>query len=765
MEGVNFSVKVNGEQSRSFRSFKGLRQGDPLSPYLFIVMEQLFTNMLNTAVDKRKIVPFKQNEISLSHILFADDMVLFVKGSKNSCKNLKRLVDKYCRWTGQKVNKSKSEIFFPGKCDAAYKHKICQYLDIKEGKYPMKYLGTYLAPKRLENKYQMKLANKVKGKFQYWAKNQITQAGKAVLLNSVISSIPVHTLLSSWVSDKVINSIEKMEKDFFWATSNERHSAKLISWRKVTDSRSNGGLGIRNIHVMKQALVAKRVLPVLNKDDVLWVKFLNAKYKNMHPWLETESKGISWNIKALISGMVAVREGPRMVIGDGKVASVWNDPWFSEIPLRWWPTYANVNELAKYETVSELFREGKWNMDLLSQCFDLSLCRRIEDIWIDTEHRNEKWAWSKNDTGALTTKRAYPFIKGMDDRTEAICFDWSKMWRLKMSERIKKFIWKLIWGRVPTSKWFGRFTGAEIEKCFVCKDAEDDINHLLFECEVASRYWSMAESRLGIVFKKRDEWTNGGWMNEAEAFDSDSDKKLCVFIANSLWLIWKNRNLLKYEGKGYSLNAIFINAFNETLSYNREATNLKDKVAMRPGVINETDGYLDTGTLTMFCDAAWKDSSESGVGCVLTELGNWKCLSMRKLMTESPLKAEFISIWFGLDNARKKGIKEMLVASDCLRAIKVLRGDFEVPWNLVNLVNKILMLSKDVRVKNWVHVNRKKNVIAHSAPKAAMCDGLEGTWVCVSSKMGGLEDVIAQCNSCFTDFINKISSEGAGTWE
>ncbi|WOL07086.1 hypothetical protein Cni_G15822 [Canna indica] len=116
MKGINFHCKIN-DTSMSFGSSKGIRQGDLLSPYLFIILEQLLTEMLKKAAKEKKIDCFTMGDIELSHTLYADDIVFFVKGNKKSCGNLMRLLNDYCYETGQKINlhKSKVGVFYPEK--------------------------------------------------------------------------------------------------------------------------------------------------------------------------------------------------------------------------------------------------------------------------------------------------------------------------------------------------------------------------------------------------------------------------------------------------------------------------------------------------------------------------------------------------------------------------------------------------------------------------------------------------------------------------
>ncbi|WOL05669.1 hypothetical protein Cni_G14398 [Canna indica] len=178
-------------------------------------MEQLLSLMLDEAVKNRKIIPFKVGEVTLSHTFYANDIVIFIKGNQKTCKNLMNAINEYCLLTGQKLNFEKSSVIFSVKYKSETKHRISQLLNVKEEKYSIKYMGSYIAPKKLEKSYQSKLVQKVKCRIDSWASNQLSQAEKSIMINSVVSSIPSYSLMCSWVSEEAVKEIIKVEKKFF----------------------------------------------------------------------------------------------------------------------------------------------------------------------------------------------------------------------------------------------------------------------------------------------------------------------------------------------------------------------------------------------------------------------------------------------------------------------------------------------------------------------------------------------------------------------
>lgn len=138
----SFSVIINGVPKGLIHPQRGLRQGCPLSPYLFIICAEVFSNLLMQAERQQLIQGLKfGRNLTISHLLFADDSLIFTRASVEDCKNLKAIFDCYALASGQIFNYEKSSMFFSGKISNEQVAVIKNLFQLKVVSRYEKYLG------------------------------------------------------------------------------------------------------------------------------------------------------------------------------------------------------------------------------------------------------------------------------------------------------------------------------------------------------------------------------------------------------------------------------------------------------------------------------------------------------------------------------------------------------------------------------------------------------------------------------------------------
>ena len=111
---MKYKVRYNNQETDDFIPSRGLRQGDPLSPYLFLICAEGLSSLLAHMEEVRGIegVRVCRNAPSVSHLLFADDSLILMKANLTNATSLRQVLDQYCASSGQLVSEAKCSIFF-----------------------------------------------------------------------------------------------------------------------------------------------------------------------------------------------------------------------------------------------------------------------------------------------------------------------------------------------------------------------------------------------------------------------------------------------------------------------------------------------------------------------------------------------------------------------------------------------------------------------------------------------------------------------------
>ncbi|XP_074300447.1 uncharacterized protein LOC141631711 [Silene latifolia] len=243
----SYSISLNGGVFGHFKGRRGLRQGDPLSPLLFTLCMEYLSRLLMGAQDKQE---FKYHSLckrlSLSHLCFADDLLMFCHGDLGSVKVMLNAFDSFSQATGLQMNVDKSNVYMNG-VDAMVRGHILEATGMVPAKLPFRYLGVPISAKKL------------------------SVLDCAVLVERVVERI-------------------------------RALGARKLSYggRLVCMPKKYGGLGLINAGMWNIAAMGKYVWWIMNKKDHLWVKWVHAIYIKGKDWLNySPTTTASWSWKQL----------------------------------------------------------------------------------------------------------------------------------------------------------------------------------------------------------------------------------------------------------------------------------------------------------------------------------------------------------------------------------------------------------------------------------------------------------------------------------
>ena len=226
----SISVLVNGNALDAFYPSKGIRQGDPLSPYLFILCMEYLGNLIKEKCSKGLWCPLKASHgnLRISHLFFADDLILFAKVNDEICDVILEVLQTFCMESDQKISSEKSRIYFFSNVGKELKERVCEKLGMFEtnnfGKclgFPLKHKG---APRGQYNFVVDRVIKKLVG----WKKKFLSFAGRAMLVKSVMLAIPNHVMQGAALPRHLCDKLDKINRDFLWGSTNEKRKLHLV---------------------------------------------------------------------------------------------------------------------------------------------------------------------------------------------------------------------------------------------------------------------------------------------------------------------------------------------------------------------------------------------------------------------------------------------------------------------------------------------------------------------------------------------------------
>ncbi|KAL0289916.1 UNVERIFIED_CONTAM: Retrovirus-related Pol polyprotein from type-2 retrotransposable element R2DM [Sesamum radiatum] len=307
---ATFSVSLNGAVYGFFQSARGLRQGDPMSPYLFVLVMELWRTLLSLRVQAADQFQYhwKCKELGLLNLCFADDILLFCRGNVQSVHVFRDALAEFATMSGLRVSPTKSQLIL-SRSSQAERQQILDMMGFQEGNLPITYLGVPLVSSRLSVAVCYPLIQKVDRKLAGWNHLNLSFAGRVQLIKSVLSSLHTYWASVFILPKAVLKIIEERMRSFLWKGASGSGAAK-VSWYEICRSKKEGGLGIRRVVHINQALMLKHIWRVLQEDkQSIWVAWvLGYRLHNQTLWTVKVSNA-TWCWKKLVNLSALIKPG------------------------------------------------------------------------------------------------------------------------------------------------------------------------------------------------------------------------------------------------------------------------------------------------------------------------------------------------------------------------------------------------------------------------------------------------------------------------
>jgi hypothetical protein len=304
-----------------------------LSPFPFILGLEILSRLIEKEENLGLLRGIKMASSCppISHILFADDVLIFSKSNVSEAWVILNCLLKYSSWLGQRINMSKSAIFFSRNCHDSIKAAVNGVLNLAPIVARAKYLGIPLFMHRSKQTSFMELKDSIFAKITGWKARLLSQAARTTLVKSVANAIPTYVMYLFLIPKTLCSAINSGLRKFWWSfPQHKKHSLSLLSWGSICKPISLGGLGIRSMVSPNNALLARLGWKLVSNQPLLWVDSLRGKYlKNGVSFLNANpSPFSSWLWKWLLRNRKVVEKGACISISNGCLVDVWKSHGF-----------------------------------------------------------------------------------------------------------------------------------------------------------------------------------------------------------------------------------------------------------------------------------------------------------------------------------------------------------------------------------------------------------------------------------------------------
>eukprot|EP00253_Pinus_taeda_P012160 PITA_12160 len=315
--------------SDTFRPSRGIRQGDPLSPFLFVIVTEGLGRIIKSAALSHNLKGLSfNNSPAYTHQQFVDDNMLFAHPSVQEARLLKDLLSTFSEASGALINRIKSQIFFFN-TPVATQNSITQILGFTIAKLPSKYLGAPMIVSALKHASWTDLLDKFEAKLSLWTHRALNMASRIILIKAILQSLPLYLFTLLAAPKWVIKAIRNLQRNFLWGNSGKNRKWAFVKWDKVSLPKKSGGIGIRDPALSNTVMGAKLWWRWIAHPNTPWASLWTAKYANNKPMedrirmSELSVGSIIWN--TTIQHRHLIQRHYLWEIRDGKTARFWDD--------------------------------------------------------------------------------------------------------------------------------------------------------------------------------------------------------------------------------------------------------------------------------------------------------------------------------------------------------------------------------------------------------------------------------------------------------
>ncbi|GAU34086.1 hypothetical protein TSUD_255820 [Trifolium subterraneum] len=728
VSSVNYSALVNFEKVGPIHPGRGLRQGDPLSPYLFIIVAEGLTSLIKKAVDGGEIHGIKicRGAPSVSHLLFADDCFLFCRANLSETRKLMEILEVYEQASGQEINLTKSEVFFSRNFSRAAQEDLSNMMGVKHVMGTGAYLGLPSMVGRSKKETFAFIKDKIWKRINSWRSRHLSRAGTEIMIKSVLQAIPAYVMSIYLLPDSLIDDIERMINAFWWGGGDNNKGIRWLAWKRMACPKEEGGLGFRDFQLFNMAMLAKQGWNLINNPNSLVAKVFKARYFPHSSLLDSKlGNNPSFTWRSIWKSRKVLLHGCRWSIGDGSNIKVMGEPWLRVEDGGW--VESPQNQCVYNLSIQQLMLPNSkhWDVDKIHSLFSERVANMILAVPLLHLVERDRVVWNEESDGIYSVRSGYrKLLKEKNSSSRPRGGEaWGALWKVHAPPKAKHLLWRICKECLPTrTRLRNRHVQCPIE-CPFCLVVPEEEWHMFFDCEGHKDAWSSAGLHQ-IIQTRFDKFYNISDL----LFDICrlEDKQVAGKTATLLWCIWQNRNSNVWNNNKLSAQQVGI-----------QAVHLWNEWAMAQGMLDEyhsQDQQLLTprvavqwqqpqfGIVKCNVDASFYDiAGATGWGwCVRDHQGRYIIAGTNLLQARlNILEGEAMAIKEAMEEMLQRGFSHVIFESDSKIVVDAISSrqegisDFSL---LISSIQSLLMSNPNFEVK---FVKRQANMVAHELARAA----------------------------------------------
>ena len=514
LESSTISVLVNGSPTEEFKPSRGLRQGDPMAPFLFLVVVEGLAGLVRQATKQNMLTGVKvgRKEIVCSMLQFADDTLFMLEDSFSNVFTVKTILRCFELVSGLKINFHKSKLAGIN-VDRFTLETYAKTLNCNTMQIPFKYLGLEVGGNPRKVLFWEPVVNKIRARLSTWKGRCLSMAGRICLIKSVFASIPLFYLSFFKVPVSVCNRITSLQRSFLWGWGKDNRSIPWVRWETICKPSEEGGLGIKDIRKFNYALMAKWKWRLKSEANGKWKDILESKYMMLPGFNQVRPCCQSWwwrdleNICREGDGVGWFQQTVVWNVRAGDSVHFWEDPWISNSTFK--DSYPRLFSLSLNQgmKVGEVgfWEEDVWHWPLewrrerfnWESILEVELLTTLSRAVLNKDSK-DFITWRGDPKGVFSVRSAYDVLTNQGSGPDKDVF--STLWKAKAFPKVLCTAWRILLDRIPTYQNLVR-RGIVVNSplCVFCKQSVESIQHLILDCGYAYRVWMLCYRWIGVL--------------------------------------------------------------------------------------------------------------------------------------------------------------------------------------------------------------------------------------------------------------------------